>query len=171
MNVRTLRSRAQAGFTLIELMIVVAIIGILAAIAIPQYQTYIAKSQVSRAVGETGAIKTAIEDCMNNGKTTIGAAAGECNPGATASSILSGTPQAGAPTVAGAGYPVVTITPASGTAQIVGTFGNKAANTLTAGTAKAITWARDANGTWTCNSTADVKYNTAACGATVAATP
>ncbi|WP_139033115.1 pilin, partial [Acinetobacter baumannii] len=56
---------AQKGFTLIELMIVVAIIGILAAIAIPQYQTYIAKSQVSRAVSESGSLKTVIEDCLN----------------------------------------------------------------------------------------------------------
>ena len=54
----------QKGFTLIELMIVVAIIGILAAIAIPQYQNYIAKSQVSRVMSETGALKTIIETCL-----------------------------------------------------------------------------------------------------------
>ena len=46
--------KAQKGFTLIELMIVIAIIGILAAIAIPQYQNYIARSQVTRAMGEAG---------------------------------------------------------------------------------------------------------------------
>ena len=51
------------GFTLIELMIVVAIIGILAAIALPAYQTYTDKARYSGIVAAGGAVKTAVEIC------------------------------------------------------------------------------------------------------------
>lgn len=51
------------GFTLIELMIVVAIIGILAAIALPAYQTYTDKARYSGVVAAGGAVKTAVEIC------------------------------------------------------------------------------------------------------------
>ncbi|MBQ0832130.1 pilin [Marinobacter sp.] len=153
-------NHAQKGFTLIELMIVVAIIGILAAIAIPQYQTYIAKSQESRAVGEAGALKTAIEDCTNNGKFTIGKASdGNCDTQATGSSILTGTTQGDITLAADTGVPQATLDN-TGAATIVASFGNKASAALTG---KAITWTRNTDGSWSCASTSDKKYNTAAC--------
>lgn len=54
--------RRGNGFTLIELMIVVAIVGVLAAIALPVYQDYIARSQVAEAVASAGAVKTSITE-------------------------------------------------------------------------------------------------------------
>ena len=56
--------KAQQGFTLIELMIVVAIIGILAAIAIPAYQDYTIRAKISEVIGFGAAAKTSVSECL-----------------------------------------------------------------------------------------------------------
>lgn len=67
--------KKQSGFTLIELMIVVAIVAILAAIALPAYQSYTTKARFTEVVSATGPYKTALEICFQTnasaGATTL----------------------------------------------------------------------------------------------------
>jgi type IV pilus assembly protein PilA len=68
--------KQQSGFTLIELMIVVAIIGILAAVALPAYQTYTAKAHFSEVILATGPAKTGLELCIQSGNSLTDCADG-----------------------------------------------------------------------------------------------
>ncbi|WP_180145473.1 pilin [Acinetobacter sp. YH12052] len=157
---------AQKGFTLIELMIVVAIIGILAAIAIPQYQNYIAKSQVSRVMSETGGLKTAIESCLLEGKTSLPAAgaaatAADCDLGWTNSNLLGAA--ATNASVQGEGLKV-TFGEGVADSTIVARFGASAAQALQVDGKRTLTWTRNGEtGAWSCTTKVETKYRPSGC--------
>lgn len=133
--------RVQKGFTLIELMIVVAIIGILAAIAIPQYQDYVAKTQVARVVSETSAYKTAIEDRLNQGAQSVSSD----DVGYVTSTLVAANPFATA------------IAPgADGSFTYTATIGGNASKAVSGAT---VTLARDKTGTWKCTTAAGGSQN------------
>lgn len=138
--------KLQQGFTLIELMIVVAIIGILAAIAIPAYQDYIARSHVSEAVTLLDGLKTPISDAFTALGTFTGVTGG-----------TNGIPSG--PSVIGKYTTGVVVTNGKAVASIGGAASGKVSG-------KTVTLSPVDNAgsmSWLCSSSADDKYVPAAC--------
>jgi type IV pilus assembly protein PilA len=132
--------KVQKGFTLIELMITVAIIGILSAIALPAYQDYVAKSNVAAGLAEITPGKTNFEVMVNEGRTS------EIDPTAPASvGLKTGVCSS------------IVATESSGGGTIVCTVPVKGAD-------ETITWTRTASdGTWACTTSAEAKYAPKGC--------
>lgn len=162
----------QKGFTLIELMIVVAIIGILAAIAIPAYQSYTAKAQATEAITLLGGLKTAIIDVAGNANLTQACSTADAVPAKTAAQN-GGVAQAAQP--AGvlnsangfklSGQYVASITPniaTAGTCKLIAQYKSTANDKIKD---KKVQFAyTPANGEWSCVSNLDDGIRPATCG-------
>lgn len=144
----------QTGFTLIELMIVVAIIGILAAIAIPKYQIYVGKAQATRVINELGQLRLTVEECLQTGRTVIGLVTDECDPRASASNLIIGGSQVGVVLPNNMGVAQIT-NPLISTTSITATVSTQV-NPRLAG--KKIKWLRTSAGSWSCSSNIETLY-------------
>lgn len=170
MNRRSIARNVQKGFTLIELMIVVAIIGILAAVALPAYQDYTVRAKVSEGLSLAASAKTAVAENAANGAPF---ASGWTSPAATKNVASVGIDQTtGTITITYDasidGGKTLTLTPVDGGPSGTALAGD--ANGSTIPTAGSITWncksAGSSGGTGTAGTIA-AKYVPAECRKTI----